>query len=203
MLLQRTQSHRHMCCFAALPSSCSPASWRAAGSTWADLQQTYTLGSAARNLVLGLQKELRGDAGSLRTGHRFSSRAGAAWRGAHREGSWASSVADSQAKFFSLALGWRCLKSLCRQAVVPAESKCQPYLLGCPCAAYACPIAHHCGRVWAKPSSERDPISLWEKDCITTGSNYLIAPFPSAHMILLALCYYDVYSLLFFLLFFF
>lgn len=117
--------------------------------------------------------------------------------------SGAASAAGSQAKFFCVALDWKCLKSPCRQAVVPADSKCQLYLLGCPCAACACPIAHHCGWLCAKPSSERDPISLLEKDCITTGRNYLMAPFPSAHMILLALCYYDVCLLLFFLPFFF
>lgn len=105
--------------------------------------------------------------------------------------------------FFSLALGWKGLKSLCRQAVVPAESKCQPYLLGCLCAACACPIAHHCGQLWANASYEPDPTWLWEKDCITTGSTYLMAPFSSAHMILLALCYYDAYLLLFFFAFFF
>ena len=45
------------------------------------------------------------------------------------EGSWASSAADSRTKFFSLALGWKCLKSLCRQAVVPAESKFPAHLV--------------------------------------------------------------------------
>lgn len=177
MLLQHMQSHRHTCCFSTLPSSCSPASWRATGSTWPDLQQANkhpwvchpkpSIRSDCICLAWSPEGSWLGTQVPYEQGTGFPPRAGAVWRGVCRGRFGASSAADSQTKFFSLALGWKCLKTLSRQTVVLAESKCQPCLCRCPCAGWA-----------NNPSADCDSISLWEKDCITDRQQLLNCSFP-------------------------
>lgn len=99
------------------------------------------------------------------------------WRGVHR----APPAADYQARVLSLAVGWKCLESLCKQAVSPLRAG----------ASQLCGVTQ-LSQLWAKPSADHDPMLLWGKDCIAVGSSSLGAPFPSAHKIFVALCYYDV-----------